>query len=89
MTAAAARCFAARPSVAAQPSNPHAAANGKILILDVPYSERGKTHRRMRGRTESIPAALAAPLLFALTDGDIDVMHCISAYDGGPAKISN
>lgn len=87
MTAATAHCLAARPSVAMQPYNPHAAANGKILILVVPYSERGKTHRRMRGRTESILPAFAALLLFALTDGDIDVMHCISTCEGAPVKI--
>lgn len=46
MTVANAHCFAACPSVTMQPSNLHAVANGTILIVAVPYSEREKTHTR-------------------------------------------
>lgn len=83
MASAAAHCFAARPSVTMQPSNLHAVPNGKILILTVPYSGTGgKKHTRVRGKTESILPAFAALLLFAWTDGSIDVIYSISPYEG-------
>lgn len=71
-----------------EPSNLSAAANGKILILAVPYSDRGeKVHtacggvREMRNRVSYAcicsPAFAALPL-FASTDGVIDLMYNIS-----------
>ena len=85
MAIASAHCFAGHPSVTMQASNLHAVANGKILILAVPYSERErererekKQHGYARGRGKSIVPAFAALLLFALTDGGIDLMYSFS-----------
>lgn len=71
-----------------QPSNLYAVANGKILILAVPYSDKGKktqpTHtcgvHEMWNRTESIVPAFEALPLFASTDGVIDLMYNMSLY---------